>query len=161
MTHPNDEKDPEGSLGSLFDRTAKTPAGEVRAKLAQRARDIGNAKPRSGLRGFGIWVPAVAAAAAVVYLAVPARHPAMHDGVASASAVVVTSGTTSAPVATPAPPADEAADTDDPAFAVLVGEPGDTEPFDLGPLMGGPELHGRGTGSGRELGNQRIERSAP
>jgi hypothetical protein len=165
MTHPNDEKDPESRLASLFDRTAKTPVDEVRAKLAGHARDVGGAKPRSGLRGFGVWVPAFAAAAAVAYFAVPARHPALHDGAASASAAVVgaTSGTTSGAASVPAPaaPAADETEADDPAFAVLVGEPDDVEPFDLGPLMG-PELHRRGSGrSGREIGERQVQRSAP
>jgi hypothetical protein len=166
MTHPNDEKDPESALASLFDRTAKAPADEVRAKLGRHARDIGSGRPRSGPKAFGVWVPALAAAAALAYFAVPARHHAVHGGAASASASAVVAGGTSATTsAKPAPlaaPAEEATDLDDPAFAVLGGETGDVEPFDLGPLMGGPELRGRAsTRNGRELGDIQRERSAP
>jgi hypothetical protein len=100
----------------------------------------------------------------VAYFAVPAHHP-VRGGAASASAVVQsdTSATTSAPAAPVAPPAEEATELDDPAFAVLEGEPADVEPFDLGPLMGGQELHGRAatTNGTRELGEHQMERSAP
>lgn len=164
MTHPNDEKDPESSLASLFERTAASPTEHARTNLERRARDIGNARPRSGPRGFGVWVPALAAVAAVAYFAVPARHGAVHDGGASASALATgdTSATASATATPVAPVAEEATDVDDPAFAVLVGEPADVEPFDLGPLMGGPELRGRGAArDGRGLGDRQIERGAP
>jgi hypothetical protein len=163
MTHPNDEKDPEASLAALFERTAKTPADEARAKFLRHARDVGGAKPRAFLKGFGVWAPALAAAAAVAYFAVPARHrPAVRDAAsASAGAIGETSATASAPSVPAPPPADDTADTDDPAFAVLEGEPADIEPFDLGPLMGGSDLRPHGDARGLDLGNRQMERSAP
>ncbi|HEX4341119.1 MAG TPA: hypothetical protein VH062_34660 [Polyangiaceae bacterium] len=141
----------EKALASLFDRTATTLSEEDRARLVRRARDVGSF-PRRPLPKLGlVWAPAIAAAAAVAYLAVPMRHVAptpvesAHSAVASVASIV----TPPPPPAATAPPDDS---DDDPAFAVLAGDPSDLEPLDLGPLMMGGDpgeprhggrMHGR------------------
>jgi hypothetical protein len=151
MTDPNDQ---EPALASLFERTARTLPDEARARLGRRARDVRRPMPRGGL----IWAPALAAAAAIAYLAVPVRHvapvSAAHSAVASAHAATES--------ATPAPVSDDTSDVDDPAFAVLAGEPSDVEPLDLGPLMMGAEPadeHRGGVGHARTFPERQVERS--
>ena len=163
MTERNDQDDPEASLSSLFDRTARTLADEDRTKLVRHARDVGGAKRRFGTRTLGLWAPALAAAAAALYLAIPVRHPANVKSDATGPSAVPTgeaSATTSAAAAQVATQAEESTETDDPAFTVLVGEPSDTEPFDLGPLMEGSEDRPRGSNMERRaLPERQMERS--
>jgi len=114
-----------------------------------------------------IWAPALAAAAAIAYLAVPVRHAMPVTDAPSTAVIAPAPSETTAPRASaevaPAP-ADDTSDSDDPAVAVLSGEPSDTDPFDLGPLMTGmgaePRHHGDGA-HGRALPERQVERSKP
>jgi len=174
MNDRNDSGDPEATLASLFERTARTLSHEGRARLGRHAREVADAKRRSTLRAFGVWAPALAAAAAVAYLAVPMRHGAREGSdAARPSSVAGAAGGTSTmaraadqtsatPRSVPAPPAaaaEEGMDREDPAFLVLEGEPSDVEPFDLGPLMGGQDDDAPGLRTGRRVfGERRMER---
>ncbi|HVW26324.1 MAG TPA: hypothetical protein VHC69_13235 [Polyangiaceae bacterium] len=164
MTDRNDNDDREASLASLFDRTARTPSDEERTKLVRRARDVGSAKHRFGAKTSALWAPAAAAAAAALYLAMPARHASKVESDATSSSAVATSearATGSAAPAQVATQGEDSTETDDPAFAVLVGEPSDMEPFDLGPLMDGSEDRPHGSKMERKaLPERQVERNA-
>ncbi len=147
MTDENHGNENEPALAELFDRTASPLSAEARVRVLARARDIASAKRGGVLRTIGVWAPALAAAAAVAYLAVPARHGSTSAGdrATPSAMTAVASGPATAPSTTVAAPAEPTAE-EDPVLAVFDDEPSDVEPFDLGPLMG--ERDGRGTSMG-------------
>jgi hypothetical protein len=148
MTDPDLDPDLERNLAELFDRSAAAPSEAERTRLLARARNIGK-QSGAGVMTRLVWAPALAAAAAVAYLVaappggkpsarVPAGDRAATESLATGSASTPAGASAafeSAPSTEVGAPA--TAEPEDPLAAVLGGDDGELEPFDLGPLMGG------------------------
>jgi hypothetical protein len=130
----DDEKEREQKLGGLFDRSAGALSDSERAKFLRRASDIGRVARRPPPGAAYVWIPALAAAAAVVYLVVPKRHVERANPEPSAPSASI--ARESSPVASNAVTLQaEAPEPEDLAATVLSGDPSELEPLDLGPLM--------------------------
>ena len=132
------ERDAERKLARLFDRSAGALSKDDREKLLRRASDIGRVARRGPRAAVYLWLPALAAAAAVVYLVVPKRHaePA-HATVSAPSAPSTGEVAPSAPSTAPARA--EVWEAEDLVTSVLAGDPSEDEPLDLEPLMADTE----------------------
>jgi hypothetical protein len=135
MTDEN-ERDPERKLTALFDRSAPPLSDVDRAKFLRRASDLGSVAQRAPPGAPYIWIPALAVAAAVVYLVVPKRHvePAEASPSPSPPSVSV-AGEDSPPASAVAAEPAEVPDPEDLVTTILAGDPSELEPLDLGPLM--------------------------
>ena len=155
MTDEN-EHDPERKLTALFDRSAPVLSDSDREKLLRRASDLGRVPRRTSPGPVFVWLPALAAAAAVVYLVVPKRHAEPAQASPSAPSVSVARQREDAPPAsnTVAEPA-EAPDPEDLVTTILAGDPSELEPLDLGPLM----VEADRAESGRQ--HENVGRTAP
>lgn len=128
------ERDAQRKLAELFDRSAGALSKDDREKLLRRAGDIGRVARRGPRAAMYLWLPALAAAAAVVYLVVPKRHAE------PATAAVNAPSAPSRGVVAPAAPntaseRTEVGEAEDLVTSVLAGDPSEDEPLDLEPLM--------------------------
>jgi hypothetical protein len=154
------ERDAERKLAELFDRSAGALSNHDREKLLRRASDIGRVARRGPRAAVYVWLPALAAAAAVVYLVVPKRHSE------PARAAVSAPSAPSRGVVAPAAPntaseRTEVGEAEDLVTSVLAGDPSEDEPLDLEPLMADTEHadnaeHGS---AGRARSGEDAERS--
>jgi len=166
MSDRDDRSERERAFSLLFDRSANAPSEETRERLGKHAAALGK---RSVTPLRYTWVPALAAAAALAYLVIPGRHPAVRtadSAVTSASRPPIAEVPNVAP---PEAPPSEAPEAEDPVASVLGGDPADLEPFDLGPLMGSPSPHRddgnvagrRGINDVTTVTNRQVERKTP
>jgi len=133
MTDEN-ERDSERKLTALFDRSAPALSDADRAKFLRRASDLGRGARHARPGAAYVWIPALAAAAAVVYLVVPKRHVEPAEASPSPPSVSVAHDDSPPASAVAAEPA-EAPDPEDLVTTILAGDPSELEPLDLGPLM--------------------------
>jgi len=142
-TPPDPEHDAlESELADLFERTAKAPSEFEHTRLLGRAENIAKRQGSRKSRLQLAWGGALAAAAAVVFLALAPEKPKPHlptpAPVASLAAretprTEPSTPTASATPTTETPPGD--LDEDDPVATVFGTYPDDGDSFDLGPLF--------------------------
>ena len=128
------ERDAERKLAELFDRSAGALSEGDREKLLRRASDLGRVARRTPTTAVYLWLPALAAAAAVVYLVVPKRHAEPARAAVSAASVP-SRGEVASPVPKTTPERAEVWEAEDLVTTVLAGDPSEDEPLDLEPLM--------------------------
>jgi hypothetical protein len=149
MTDDEKEQEAEKRLTELFDRSAGALSDSDRAKFLRRASDVGRVVRRRPPGAAYVWIPALAAAAAVVYLVVPKQHtePVTPARSAPSAPLVREDSPAASNVATEQA---EAPNLEDLVDSVFAGDPSELEPLDLGPLMVEAE---RAQSPDRERGN--------
>src|SRR5689334_870250 len=125
MTDPEQDPDLERNLSALFDRSAATPSSTERTRLLASAAIIAK-RGGAGALGRLVWAPALAAAAAVVYLVAVPRGSKEPPPSSSATASASTPATEQ-PAPAPKPPVETVAslatsEPEDPLAAVLGGD---------------------------------------